>query len=434
MSDALDQLGLRHDEVALVAELPEAALHVVEGGVDPRVVVHELLHRFETTDALLQRRPEALVLEAVVVAEDLGEPTEPVVDRPRPIGPLGQRQVVDRVSSLAKSADIPRWRIVKSGCSFVSGGFDTAGHHDTAVQRQTVAMAGKVQQLWRFPVKSMQGESVGAFEIAERGVAGDRAWALVDASDGKVVSAKNPRKWKRVLELSASFVDEPSVAAPAPPVVVTLPDGTAVRSDVAADDAAGVVSRFLGRDVALTSDVPAAPKFEETWPAEVEGLGPEDLIVASRIEMDGDDSVSSLDLAMAAAGTFFDLARLHLLTTSTLAALQAAHPEGQDFDVRRYRANVVVDDAGEGFVENGWVGRSLALGDGGASMTVSIPTMRCVMTTMAQPGLARDVSLLQTIARVNRQTIFGGEWACAGIYGDVGGCGTVRVGDEVSVS
>lgn len=291
----------------------------------------------------------------------------------------------------------------------------------------------KVQQLWRFPVKSMQGESLASFEISERGVVGDRAWALIDDSDGKVVSAKNPRKWKATLQASAAFVDEPTVSSPTPPVVVTLPDGTAVRSDVAGDDASGVLSRYLGREVRLSSDVPASPKFEETWPAEVEGLGPEGLIAASCIEMDGDDSVSSLDLAMAAAGTFFDLGRLHLLTTSTLAALRAIHPDG-DFDVRRYRPNVVVDDADPGFVENSWVGRSLSLGPGGAAMTVTIPTMRCVMTTMAQPGLDRDLSLLQTIARTNRQTIFGGEWACAGVYGDVGGTGTVRVGDEVTVS
>ena len=294
----------------------------------------------------------------------------------------------------------------------------------------------KVEQLWRFPVKSMQGEPVEAFEVAERGVVGDRAWALIDVADGKVVSAKNPRKWKQVLELAAAFVDEPSAAGPTPPVVVTLPDGTAVRSDVAGDDASGVLSRFLGRDVELSSVVPPAPKFEETWPAEVEGLGPEDLIVASRIEMDGDDSVSSLDLAMAAAGTFFDLARLHLLTTATLATLRAAHPDG-DFDVRRYRPNLLVSPGsgdGDGFVENGWVGRSVALGSSGAAMQVSFPTMRCVMTTMAQPGLERDVSLLRTIARTNRQTIFGGEWACAGVYGDVAGTGVVRVGDEVTVS
>lgn len=291
----------------------------------------------------------------------------------------------------------------------------------------------KVQQLWRFPVKSMQGEPVARAEIAERGVVGDRAWALVDEADGKVVSAKNPRKWKAMLGISASFADEPTPVAPTPPVIITLPDGTAVRSDVAGDDASGVLSRFLGRDVRLTSSVPPSPKFEETWPAEVEGLGPEDVIVASRIEMDGPDSVSALDLAMAAAGTFFDLARLHVITTSTLETLRSTHPDG-DFDVRRYRPNVVVDDAGDGFAENTWVGRSVSFGVGGAAMQVTMPTMRCVMTTMAQPGLGRDVSLLQTIARTNRQTIFGGEWACAGVYGDVAGTGGVRVGDEVTVS
>ena len=293
----------------------------------------------------------------------------------------------------------------------------------------------KVAQLWRFPVKSMQGEAVESFRIVERGVVGDRAWALVDESDGKVVSAKNPRKWEKVLDVSASFVDEPTESSATPPVAITLPDGTSVRSAVAGDDASGVLSRYLGRDVRLTTDVPPSPKFEETWPAEVEGLGPEDLIVASRIEMDGADSVSSLDLGMAAAGTFFDLARLHLLTTSTLAAFRAAHasPEG-DFDVRRYRPNVLVEGAGEGFVENDWVGRRVGLGTAGAAMLVSIPTMRCVMTTMAQPGLDRDLSLLQTVARENRREIFGGQWACCGVYGDVAGTGEVRVGDEVAVS
>ena len=102
--------------------------------------------------------------------------------------------------------------------------------------------------------------------------------------------------------------------------------------------------------------------------------------------------------------------------------------------MRRYRPNVLVSEyEGDGFVENDWVGRSVALGSAGAAMQVSFPTMRCVMTTMAQPGLPRDLSLLQTIARTNRQTIFGGEWACAGVYGDVAGTGVVRVGDDVTV-
>jgi uncharacterized protein YcbX len=299
----------------------------------------------------------------------------------------------------------------------------------------TSSDGGTVDQLWRFPVKSMQGESVASVEVTERGVAGDRLWALVDVSDGKVVSAKNPRKWARVLELSAAYVDDvgPDGAAP-PPVAVTLPDGTVVRSDVASDDASGVLSRFLGREVRLTASVPEAPVMEETWPDDVEGLAPASFIESTRIASDDGDTVSDIRMAMAAPpGTFFDLASLHLLTTSTLASLRAAHPDG-DFDVRRYRPNVVVATSGGGFVENDWVGRSVALGSAGAATEISMATMRCVMTTMAQPGLVRDVSLLQTIARTNRLSMLGGQWACAGAYGSVAGVGTVRVGDPVSVA
>ena len=295
---------------------------------------------------------------------------------------------------------------------------------------------GTVDQLWRFPVKSMQGESVPSVELTPSGVAGDRAWALVDPSDGKVVSAKNPRKWGRVLELAASFVDGADG-----PVVVTLPDGTSVRSDVAADDASGALSRFLGRDVVLTpsSAAPANPTLEETWPHEVEGLAPAAFIESTRIPVDeGDtDAVSDIRMAMAAPpGTFFDLAVLHLLTTSTLASLRAAHPDG-DFDVRRYRPNVVVATSGGGFAENAWVGSTVTFGEAGAAgaaMAVTLATMRCVMTTMAQPGLARDLSLLQTIARTNRVEMLGGGWACAGVYGNASGAGVVRVGDPVAVT
>ena len=289
---------------------------------------------------------------------------------------------------------------------------------------------GTVDQLWRFPVKSMQGESVEEVEVRDDGVVGDRAWALIDASDGKVVSAKNPRKWRRVLELSAAFVDGALDA----PVAVTLPDGSSVRSDDG--DASAALSSFLGREVVLTptSAAPASRVMEETWPGEVEGLAPAAFIESTRIpsEAGDEDVVSDITMAMAAPpGTFFDLATLHLLTTSTLASLRAAHPEG-DFDVRRYRPNVVVATSGGGFVENSWVGRSLALGAGGASAAVALATMRCVMTTMAQPGLPRDLSLLQTIARTNRVDMLGGGWACAGVYAGVAGSGVVRVGDPVS--
>jgi uncharacterized protein YcbX len=129
-------------------------------------------------------------------------------------------------------------------------------------------------------------------------------------------------------------------------------------------------------------------------------------------------------------GTLFDVTTLHLLTTSTLATLSSLAPDA-DFDVRRYRPNVVVETPGEGFVENGWVGSTVAIG--ASSARVDMSTMRCVMTTLARDGMARDRAQLQAIARHNRLEIPGmGTWACAGIYASVVGAGQVAVGDPVS--
>src|SRR5829696_4401730 len=90
---------------------------------------------------------------------------------------------------------------------------------------------GSVVSLWRYPVKSMLGEELNAAEVTERGLLGDRAYALVDSSDGKVASAKNPRKWPQLFDFRAAFVDTPRSGATVPPVRITLPDGTVVTSE-----------------------------------------------------------------------------------------------------------------------------------------------------------------------------------------------------------
>jgi len=290
---------------------------------------------------------------------------------------------------------------------------------------------GRVGELWRFPVKSMLGERLDQAEITAAGVVGDRSWALLDPTDDKVVSAKNPRKWARVLELRASYLEEPLPDGPVAPVSIELPDGEVVTShDPGADDA---LSAFLGRDVRLRSAGPAVRTMEEAWP-DVEGLAPEAFIERTRIETGvADETVSDITMAVAAPpGTFFDLSVLHLVTDSTLQELARLQPGGT-FDVRRYRPNILVESDGEGFVENGWVGRRVALGEE-AEMQVALPTMRCIMTTLAIEDLPRDPSLLRTIATHNRLEITGlGSWACAGVYGDAAGAGTVAVGDQVRV-
>ena len=292
-------------------------------------------------------------------------------------------------------------------------------------------LVGTVEALWRFPVKSMRGVQLETIDVTDRGTVGDRAYAVIDSETGKVASAKNPRKWGRLLDCAATFADEPVAGALAPPVHITLPDGEVIRSDDAGADAA--LSNALGRPVTLATVAPDTRTLEEMWP-DIEGLAPTEFIESIRIadEHEG-ETLTDVPMGLAApAGTFYDLALLHVLTTSTLTQLAGLYPEGR-FDVRRYRPNILIDMTADGFVENEWPGRVLSVG-ADLRVEVSIPAMRCVMTTMAQGDLPRDLGVLKTVARHNRIEIAGlGLWACVGAYAGVGAAGSVRVGDPVTL-
>src|SRR5436190_2839575 len=163
--------------------------------------------------------------------------------------------------------------------------------------------AGSVVGLWRYPVKSMMGEELNAAEVTERGLVGDRQFAVVDASTGKVAGAKNPRKWGNFFDFRAGYVEPPARGSTLPAVRLTLPDGTVVTSDQ--PDLAQVLSRALGREVAFAQakhgEESARATAEEYWP-DTEGL-------------DHRDAVTEWELPV---GTFFDLAIIHLLTTATI--------------------------------------------------------------------------------------------------------------------
>src|SRR5436190_10067699 len=90
---------------------------------------------------------------------------------------------------------------------------------------------GRVVSLWRYPVKSMMGEELNEAEVTERGLLGDRAYALVDSSDGKAATAKNPRKWPHLFDFRATFIEPVVVGAQVPSVRIALPDGTTITSD-----------------------------------------------------------------------------------------------------------------------------------------------------------------------------------------------------------
>ena len=294
-------------------------------------------------------------------------------------------------------------------------------------------MGSTVVGLNRYPVKSMLGETLSEIDVTTVGFLGDRAYAVVDVSTGKIASAKHPAKWSQLLQVQAAFVDAVQLGRSLPPVAMTFPDGVVVRSDDG--NVNEMLSAYLGREVTLADTTPEGPVFEEVWPADVEGLAPEEFISSTSTTTTPEgDAISDLALAMAAPpGTFFDLSTLHLMTTSTLAALRAAGP-GADFDVRRYRPNVLIETDDEGFVENGWVAGTVTMG-ASAAAHVDLPTMRCVMTTLAQRDVPADRQTLRVVSKANRVEITGlGVWACAGVYASVTEPGKVQLGDPVTIS
>jgi uncharacterized protein YcbX len=255
-------------------------------------------------------------------------------------------------------------------------------------------------------MKSMLGEELNASDITDGGLLGDRSFALVDTVTTKVVSAKNPTKWPTMFELRSAFTSPPHVGSPLPPVRVTLPDGTNVLSGDA--DFAEILSKALGRAVTLANSAPAQPTLEEYWP---------DMVELAHQETVTDEALP--------AGTFFDLATVHLVTTATLARLGQLYPEGR-FEARRFRPNIVVrtDEDVAGFVENEWVGKEVRLGaDVVLAITDNCP--RCVMTTLAQGDLPKDSGILRTAARHNDVHV--------GVYAEVRRPGRIQRGDPLVV-
>jgi uncharacterized protein YcbX len=278
--------------------------------------------------------------------------------------------------------------------------------------------AGSVLSLWRYPVKSMLGEELHATDVTDGGLLGDRVYAVMDQSTGKVASAKYPRKWGRLLDFRAAFLEPPRLEEQIPAVRITLPDGTIVTSTQ--EDVHTLLSRVLEREVTLTTTRPASPSVE------VERL---DAIAPA--EMIGDVGQFMMP------GKFSDYAAVHVLTTSTLDRLHALYPQGC-FDVRRFRPNIVLESpsAQQAFVENAWVGHTLAIGTE-VRLRITDPMPRCVMTTLPLGDLPRDLGILETVAEHNQVSIpvlGGAARPSVGVGAFVLQGGTIRRGDSVGIA
>ncbi len=282
---------------------------------------------------------------------------------------------------------------------------------DPSVSSSGPLQVGAVAALWRYPVKSMMGEELNSSQVTDRGLLGDRQFAVVDRATGKIAGAKNPRKWGNFFDFRAAYAQPPQAAATMPPVRITLPDGTAVTTGHG--DLEQVLSRAFGRDVALEEAPPGegspGATAEEYWP-DMAGL-------------DYRDTVTDFDMP---AGTFFDIAVVHLLTIATIDRLRGLYPQGR-FEARRFRPNIVVstgpDD--QGFAENDWIGHTVAIG-GNVRLAITEPCPRCVMITLPQGDLPKDSGILRTAAQHNAVSV--------GVYASVLTGGSIRRGDPVTLT
>jgi uncharacterized protein YcbX len=248
---------------------------------------------------------------------------------------------------------------------------------------------GTVAEVWRYPVKSMQGEQVERLDLVPGGASGDRTLAVVDPALGKVLSAK---RYAPLLEAAARLEGDE--------VVVTLPDGASYEaSDPGVHPA---LSAWLDREVRLEP-----PPTDGVYPYEVHsGLS---------------DETSPLIDWPGPPGTWLDLADVHWLTTASLAAAAELHPTGQ-WDVRRFRPTALLEVAGPGFAEDAWAQVDV----GSARSEVLMPTMRCSMPSRAQPGLERDLAIGTTLRDQHANNL--------GLYAKIVEAGTIAVGDAIRVT
>lgn len=264
----------------------------------------------------------------------------------------------------------------------------------------------RVESLRRYPVKSMLGEVVPELFVDERGADGDRRLALIDATTGRVASAKHPRLWRSLLQFTAT--------GDSGQVRIRLPDGASVAADDPGVDE--LISRVVGRSVRLIRKRPQGATLERPDPQTVLELGP-DAEVESRV----------VEIAQATPGdSFTDLAPLHAITTATCERIGT--------EALRYRPNLVITTPPgyPPYEENEWVGRELSVGD--TRLHVLKPTSRCALPTLEHGALPSAPHALRTPVAENMVESPGsGKLPCAGVYLKVVAEGTIYPGDPVTL-
>lgn len=256
---------------------------------------------------------------------------------------------------------------------------------------------GKVSSLFRYPVKSMQGEKLHESIITNDGLLGDRYYALIDTKTKKIVSAKNPKKWPNIFLYKSRFLTEPSIDN-IPDVEIQLKNKSFISS--LEDNINHVLSDEFNSNIILSKCIKGKSKIEGLF----------------------DDSIEDVIMP---ENTFFDIGKIHIITTSTISKLKEVYEEG-NFNSRRFRPNIIIDTDEKilDFVENKWVNKKIYIGKE-VILYVKQKTSRCIMTTLEQNNIQNDINILKMIKKYNKGT--------AGVYVDVIQNGIIKINDPIYI-